>query len=266
MKKEDILKTYKQFKDLTINDFDLEKFNQYSVIHHSNSIEGSTLTFEETYLLLDENLTPKNKPVQHTFMALDHLKALKYVVALAKEKQPLTTDIIKNISAILQKNTGKIIQTISGITDTSKGDYRQVRARAGESTFKVENIAENMDNLVKEINLNINKSKDFISVNKLAFDAHFILVSIHPFSDGNGRTARLLQNYVQQYYNYPLTYIFEEDKSDYYKSLVDARKEENPTIFSDFMFAQTYKMMKKEIDKLQQEKKIRKDRGFTFVF
>ncbi|MGY0407474.1 MAG: hypothetical protein ACWIPJ_03850 [Polaribacter sp.] len=60
--------------------FDLDKCNEFAIVYHSNRIEGSTLTKEETFLLLDENLTPKNKPLEHTFMALDHLKALKYIM------------------------------------------------------------------------------------------------------------------------------------------------------------------------------------------
>ncbi len=253
MKNSDFLQIYEEYQKLTKYDVDLEKFNQYAIVHHSNSIEGSTLTLDETILLLDENLTPKNKPVAHTLMALDHLKALKYVVALAKEKQALTTDIIKQISAIINKNTGVIHSNILGITDTTKGDYRLYRARAGQSLFKMENIAENMEKLVATINQNINNVKNPIDVNFLAFDSHFDLVSIHPFGDGNGRTSRLLQNYIQQYHNLPLTYIYEEDKSDYYNVLVQARKQENKDIFCNFMFSQAIKMMKKEIEKIKLE-------------
>ncbi len=247
----EILETYNEYINLTKRDFDLEKYNQYAVVHHSNSIEGSTLTLNETYLLLDEKLTPKNKPVQHTLMALEHLKALKYVIALANEKAKISENILKNISGILQKNTGKIYYTLGGVIDTSKGDYRLDRARAGESIFKAEGIEENMKGLVELVNTNIAKSKGYMEVNKLAFDAHFIMVSIHPFGDGNGRTSRLLQNYIQQYHKFPLTYVFEEDKSDYHKALVDARDAENMDIFSDFMFFQANKMMKKEIEKIK---------------
>lgn len=99
----------KEYKKLIEGDtFDLDKFNEFAIVHHSNEIEGSTLTKEETFLLLDENLTPKNKPLEHTFMALDHLRALKYVIALANKKELLTVDFIKNISALLMKNTGSL--------------------------------------------------------------------------------------------------------------------------------------------------------------
>ncbi len=253
MNNNDFLQTYNEYQKLTQYDIDLEKFNHYAIVHHSNSIEGSTLTLDETILLLDENLTPKNKPVEHTLMALDHLKALKYVVALAKEKQPLTANIVKQISAIVNKNTGKIHTNILGVTDTAKGDYRLFRARAGQSIFKMEDIAENMEKLISKINHNINDVKNPIDINYLAFESHFDLVSIHPFGDGNGRTSRLLQNYIQQYHNLPLTYIFEEDKSDYYNALVQARKQDNKDVFCDFMFSQAIKIMKKEIEKIKLE-------------
>lgn len=259
-------KVYKEYSAFFKKDFDLEKFNKYAVIHHSNYIEGSTLTLGETVMLLDEKLTPKNKPLEHTFMCLDHEKALKYVIDLAQKRKPITSTDIKNISAILQKNTGKIINTALGVIDTAKGDYRKVRVRAGESTFKAEGISEKVDLLMKEINKKIKTENSYIKANKLAFDAHFTLVSIHPFSDGNGRTSRLLMNYIQEYHKFPLTYIHEEDKQDYYKSLVESRKKENPKIFRNFMFEQAEKMMKREIKKAEKQTKSKKRGGITYLF
>ncbi len=85
------------------DDFDYDKFNAFAILHHSNAIEGSTLTKEETYFLLSERLTVKNKPVAYSLMAIDHLDALKCVLKLASSKTPLGSVILRAISARLNE-------------------------------------------------------------------------------------------------------------------------------------------------------------------
>src|ERR1019366_1443839 len=80
-----------------------------------------------------------------------------------------------------------------------------------------------------------------------SFDAHFNLVSIHPFYDGNGRTSRLLMNYIQAYYGLPLAIVFKEDKADYYVALQETRKQEDLQIFNTFMFEQYAMHLEQEI-------------------
>ena len=129
-------KTYSKYLELIKNDtFDYQKFNQFAVVHHSNSVEGSTLTKEETFLLLDEHLTPKNKPLEFSLMAVDHLEALKFVINLANEKKLLSIEIIKKISSLLLKTTGSKISSVAGDFDSSNGDFRLVTVRAGATTF-----------------------------------------------------------------------------------------------------------------------------------
>ena len=70
---------------------------------------------------------------------------------------------------------------------------------------------------------------------KLAFEAHQRLVSIHPYNDGNGRTSRLLMNYLQRYHGQPLTIVFREDRQAYFVALEQSRVAENLTVFFDFM-------------------------------
>lgn len=248
--------------------FDFNKFNEFAIVHHSNSIEGSTLTKEETYILLNDALTPKNKPLAHTFMAIDHFNALKYVLELAQAKKEISVPILKEISAKLMKNTGSEISAIAGNFDSSKGDFRKVTVRAGTSTFMDYNkIPTRITELLNYINQEIKNISSFEQIYNLAFDAHFQLVSIHPFADGNGRISRLLMNYIQAYYKQPLTTVFKEDKTDYYLALVETRKKEDILIFRNFMYAQTEKFFLEKIAELTiKQKQSSNSSGLSFLF
>lgn len=83
----------------------------------------------------------------------------------------------------------------------------------------------------------------------LAFDAHQQLVSIHPFNDGNGRTSRLLMNYIQQYYGQLLTVVFWEDKAAYFSALEVSRQTQDLTLFRAFMQAQHIKSLEHQLYK-----------------
>lgn len=264
-----LIKIKEKYLHLTKDDtFDFDKFNQFAIVHHSNSIEGSTLTKEETFILLNDSLTPKNKPLEHTFMAIDHFDALKYILELANLKKEISVETLKEISAKVMKNTGSKISSIAGDFDSSKGDFRKVTVRAGTSTFMDYNkIPKRILDLVIFINKEVKKVTTFKSIYNLAFDIHFQLVSIHPFADGNGRISRLLMNYIQAYFKQPLTVVFKENKSDYYQALVKTREEENIQIFRDFMFSQAEKFFLEKISELtKNQKQSSNNSGLSFLF
>jgi len=101
----------------------------------------------------------------------------------------------------------------------------------------------------------------------LSFDAHFDLVSIHSFYDGNGRTARLLMNFIQSYFSLPLGIVFKEDKSEYFDALEASRKDESLSPFRTFMLNQFQKFISNEIEGFQSIKKEpNKGKGYSFVF
>ena len=112
-----------------------EKFNNYALVHHSSSIEGSSLTEAETILLLDEKLTPHSKPLNDTLMTVDHYNALNFILNKAKSKEVLSEEVIKNTSELIMKSTGGKISSIAGDFDSSKGEYRKLTVRAGNRTF-----------------------------------------------------------------------------------------------------------------------------------
>jgi Fic family protein len=101
----------------------------------------------------------------------------------------------------------------------------------------------------------------------LGFDAHFDLVTIHPFYDGNGRTSRLLMNYIQSYFGLPMGIVFKEDKADYFDALVKAREREDLSIFRQFMMEQYLRFLSSEIDQFgRTQKQTGKAGGFSLIF
>jgi len=234
---------------------DHQKFSEYALTHHSTSIEGSSLTKEDTQLLLDEGITPKGKPLEHSLMVKDHYEALQFTLSNARAKRPVTVELIQKIAGLVLQHTGKIYNTVLGNIDSSKGEFRKGNVTAGGSYFvnydKVETYTKKLaDHLQKEMA----SPKTIIEQIELANAAHFDLVSIHPFYDGNGRTSRLLMNYIQAYYNLPLANVFREDRAQYFTALTDARKKEDINIFQDFMKEQYNKLLTTEIEAFQQMK------------
>ncbi|MRX41907.1 Fic family protein [Flavobacterium sp. LC2016-23] len=242
-----------KYKSLGISDvLHYEKFNLISISHHSTKIEGSTLTELETQILLDDGLTPKGKPVNDTLMVTDHFKALYFVIEKARNKTPVTVDLIKEINSYVMKSTGGVYSTILGEIDASKGMFRKGNVTAGSSYFPNYDKVERLTNeLVVFINKQINTDLSVDEKLNLSFDAHFNLVSIHPFYDGNGRTSRLLMNYIQTFYDLPLAIVNSEDKQEYIQALIDTREKEDIEIFRNFMRNQYEQYLLNEIKKFE---------------
>ncbi|MBN7810809.1 Fic family protein [Algoriphagus sp. H41] len=264
----DIADLIQQYRSLKIDEIiDHEKFNLISIVHHSTSIEGSTLTEVETQVLLNEGLTPKGKPIQDSLMVTDHFKALKFTLQEAKRKRPVTAEFIQEINAHVVHSTGAVYNTVFGTIDARTGAFRKGNVSAGASYFpnyeKVESMTIALASKVKE------KMNKEITINEqlnLSFDAHFNLVSIHPFYDGNGRTSRLLMNYIQHFYELPLAIVFSESKAEYIQALIDTRAQSNLEIFRSFMRDEYSKLLQSEIRKIEEINKPKKGSGFNLMF
>lgn len=243
-----ILELIEEYKTLDLGSvLDHDRFNQYAIVHHSSGIEGSTLTESETRLLLEEGTTPKGKPLIHSLMVKDHYEALVFTLEAARQKRVITTEFIQQINARVMRQTGSIYQTVFGEIDASKGDFRKGNVSAGGSYFvsfdKVPDYTHQLAERLKEELLRANTTDAQL---RLAFVAHFDLVSIHPFYDGNGRTSRLLMNYIQAYFGLPLSIVYQQDKNDYFDALVEARKQEDTRPFEEFMEQQYEKFLSSE--------------------
>jgi len=196
------------------------------------------LTEEETRLLLAANIAPEGKSINHVMMVKDHNNALNYILETATLRKPITVELIRFINALVMKNTGSIYNTSLGEVNASNGEFRKGNVSAGGSYFP---SYDKVERLLKELVLSLQETIQMISPTdtekqlNLSFTAHYTLVSIHPFYDGNGRTSRLLMNYIQAYYGLPLGTVFLEDKQEYFTALRKSKSENSIDWISAFM-------------------------------
>jgi Fic family protein len=228
----------KAFKETGIPDaINYAAQNQILISHHSTAMEGSSLTEDETRLLLTEGLTAKGKPLHAHNMIRDHHRALLHIIEWAEKKQPVTVEFIRRLSAMVMQTTGGIINAAGDSYDSSAGDFRMSMVYVGNRYFQdYRKVPESVRQLCLRINERIDGITTTEQIYNLAFDAHFELVGIHPFADGNGRVSRLLMNCILACHHQPLAIVFSEDRADYFKVLEKARETENMLPFRDFMY------------------------------
>lgn len=264
----ELLNLLSDYRQLNLKEvIDHEKFNLISIDHHSTRIEGSTLTEVEAQVLITEGKTPKGKPLEESLMVNDHHAALLFVLDRAKAKERITASFIQAINALVMRSTGKTYHTMLGPVDSTSGAFRKGNVTAGASYFpnfdKVEQLTAE---LAAKLDEGLNKQLSTGEQLNLSFDAHFNLVSIHPFFDGNGRTSRLLMNYIQAYFDLPLAIVFSENKADYIQALIDTRGGEDIQIFRNFMIREYTTLLSKEIERFRQMKNPSNGKGFRLLF
>ncbi len=203
----------------------LKEWFRIELTYTSNAIEGNTLTRQETAMVV-EGLTVSGKSLTEHQEALNHAEAIDFIHTLvSKKRQELTTrDILEIHSIILNK-----------IDDASKGRYRNVAVRLRGSETILPNalkVPELMDEFITKWLQSDNSNHPI----KIALDAHFKLVSIHPFVDGNGRTARLLMNLLLMQAGYPPAIVRKEDRSEYITSLEKGQTKDDLSNYYNLMF------------------------------
>lgn len=243
---EKIQKLLADYADKGISEVvDYEKFSGYSIVHHSSGIEGSTLTEIDTQLLLEEGITPAGKPLEHSLMVKDHYAALQFVINEFPES--ITTEYIQTVNAKVMASTGVMYNTPLGTVDAANGEFRKGNVTVSGSYFP---NFDKVERLVNELVQWINEAKPGTLKEKLelSFDAHFNLVSIHPFYDGNGRTSRLLMNGMQHKWGLPMGVVYLEDKQAYYEAIIKSRELQSKEPFREFMFSQYAKLLSQTLE------------------
>ena len=177
--------------------------------YNSNSIEGNTLTLQETKLVIEEGFTVKGKSLREHFEALNHQEAIEFVESLISDNYKLTeSDILSTHNLVLQK-----------IEKDYAGRFRTSGVRISGANFVPPNALKVPDLMTELIHWTSESELDII-IKSTIF--HHRFVWIHPFFDGNGRTVRLLFNLLLMKDGYPPAIILKNDRKKYYEALNSA--------------------------------------------
>lgn len=257
---------HQKFQKLGISEaVDYEKYYLYSLIAHSTAIEGSTLTEVEAQLLFDEGVVAGGKPLVYHLMNEDLKKAYELAKEEARHIASITPSFLQTLNATLMRTTGSVHNVMSGSFDSSKGEYRLCGVTAGtggHSYMNYQKVPARVNELCSQLQERIGTASTIKEQYELSFNAHLNLVTIHPWVDGNGRTSRLLMNYIQFLYNLFPTKIFKEDRDEYILSLRQSQEEDSNSPFLAFMAGQLKKSLSLEIERFNASQK----RGFNFLF
>jgi Fic family protein len=175
--------------------------------YHSNSIEGNTLTLQETRLVLEDGITVGGKSLREHFEILNHHDAISFIEKQAQKGYRLNAgDILSVHRLVLQR-----------IEKEFAGRYRNSGVRITGANFTPPNALK-VDDLMDELLSWVNAEQNLpLPVKATIF--HHRFVWIHPFFDGNGRTVRLLFNLLLMSEGYPPAIILQQDRKKYYDAL-----------------------------------------------
>ena len=211
----------------------LKKLYDVELTYNSNAIEGSTLTYSETKLILNEGLTIGGKKVNEHLEVINHKEAIDFIESISSlSTSKITIKDILDIHYLILK----------GISTKDAGAYRTkpvgVRKSSGDIFHFTDplKVSEEMDSFIEWLK----RVEEFHPI-ILAALVHYKFVSIHPFIDGNGRTARLLMNLVLIQNGYPPAVIRVEDRVAYIQAI---EKAQNEDIIEDF-----YEVIVNAVDK-----------------
>ena len=252
--KDRLLRLLQQHKALGISEqIDFDKFYLYSIITHSTAIEGSMVTEVEAQLLFDEGITSSKRTMLEQQMNLDLKVAYDYGREWIRHHEPITVDWLVLLASKVMARTGSGYHSIGGDFSAAKGELRKLNVTAGtggKSYMSYQKVPARLAAFCEELNRRRRTidPADVAAVYDLSFWAHFELVTIHPWADGNGRTCRLLMNLLQWEFDVLPTKVLKEDKAEYIQALIDTRESEDLNIFLDCMARHHCQHLQHDID------------------
>ena len=218
----------------------LDKWLKTELAYTSNAIEGNTLTRKETALVIEEGITGGIKPLKDYIEAQNHAKAFDFILGEFANHKVTSENTVLEIHKII----------LNGINDADAGSYRSVRVYiSGSRTvlpnpMKVPDLMAEFGKWLRNIEISAEK----------AIEAHYKLVTIHPFVDGNGRTARLLMNLILLQAGYCPIIIRPRDRKRYLNILENRQTKEETEPYNKFMLEALNRSLDAVIDLLDVEK------------
>lgn len=204
------LDAYRPLPDALLRN--LEEWFRVELTYTSNALEGNTLSRRETALVIEKGLTVGGKTLVEHLEAKNHAEALDTVYELVhKKRKQISEDDILKLHSLILKN----------IEDEYAGRYRPIPVRISGSAVVLPNprkVPDLMHDYIEWLAHNT-----MLHPVALATEAHYRLVTIHPFVDGNGRTARLVMNLILMMHGYPPAIIRKSERLAYLNALEKAQ-------------------------------------------
>jgi len=202
-KKDRLVEMKNQLPKEIIDSF--EKSFEVEYTHNSTAIEGNTLTLIQTKAILEDGISVGGKELREIYEVVNHRKAFRYVQQCIAEGKLLDENIVKDIHALLMENV------LTG------GIYRNVEVRISGAGHKPP-VPSEMYRQVKDFYADLPFRNDLNGI-ELAAWTHAEFVRIHPFVDGNGRTARMIMNYQLMASGFLPVSIAKENRLEYFETL-----------------------------------------------
>ena len=202
--------------------YTLKSIREHLIInwtYHSNAIEGNTLTLSETKVAL-EGITVGGKTIKEHLEAINHKDAILYVEEIVKDQENLSEWQIKSIHRLILK----------GIEDEHAGVYRKENVIISGARHIPPDAVQIQAQMERFIRWYTVEGQQLHPIERASM-IHIDFVGIHPFIDGNGRTARLLLNFELMKNGYPPIVIQKENRSEYYTALDHAHTSGDNTMF-----------------------------------
>lgn len=222
------------------NKNEFNKWLKTELAYTSNAIEGNTLTRKETQLVIEENLTSSSKPLRNYIEAVNHAKAFCKILELIDGKSDINERTVLDIHRAI----------LIGLDDINAGFYRNCRVRISCSNTILPNplkVPELMEDFYKWLNENAD-IEPFTAIM-----VHLKFVSIHPFTDGNGRTARLLMNALLLKYGYAPIIVRPTDRKKYLTAIENYQTKNEEETYIKLMLRILNRSMKVAINMFEVE-------------
>lgn len=231
-----------------------EALNGHSIAfaYHSGKIENDNITYNDTREIFDhDGVTSYTGDIRTLFEIRNAKEANELLLTAFNSKRPVDETLIKEFQYKLTQNT---YDTRRWQLGERPGEYKHHDFITGKNEIGAppEDVEEELSELVSEMN-------EATENNALTAAAYFHakFENIHPFADGNGRTGRIVMNYILLLNNHPPVIVFEEDRKAYYTALEawDEKQELDPLIA--FLKDQTAKTWQKQIEAADRKKRDR---------
>lgn len=198
---------------------ELDAYYRIGTTYASNALEGNSLTLTETKVLLEDGITVGGKPMRDCWEAAGHAKAYDFMLSLARSEAPV----------LREENLRRLHYLFyCGIDPDSAGQYRKEQVFITGTEY-LPPTPEEVPGLMEEFIRELERRKDTMHPVAFAAFAHRRLVDIHPFRDGNGRTARLLMNLILVREGYCIVTIPPVLRMEYISALQQAQRRKAPS-------------------------------------